>query len=165
MPIYEFYCPQCHAIYSFWSRRVDTEKTPPCPHGRRHRLQRRVSSFAVTSGGQAGSEDAGGDLPFDEARMEQALTSMASEAEGMNEEDPRAMARMMRRLSDAAGVRYGGRMEEALGRLESGENPEEVEADMGDVLDDDEPPFELEGGKGRGRATRAPRRDDTLYEM
>jgi putative FmdB family regulatory protein len=165
MPIYEFYCPQCHAIYSFWAKRVDTQKTPACPHGPRHKLQRRVSSFAVSSGGKAAGEGGPADLPFDEGKMEQALSSLASEAEGMSDEDPRAMARMMRKLSDMAGLRYGQKMEEALGRLESGENPEAVEADMGEMMDGEEPPFELEGGKGRAKSARPPKRDDTLHEM
>jgi len=53
MPIYEFYCRQCHTIYSFLSRSVNTARVPVCPTGPRHRLQRQVSGFAVVSGGKA----------------------------------------------------------------------------------------------------------------
>ncbi len=31
MPIYEFYCEQCHTIYNFFSRKINLEKIPDCP--------------------------------------------------------------------------------------------------------------------------------------
>ena len=31
MPVYEFYCPDCHMIFNFLSRRIDTRKRPPPP--------------------------------------------------------------------------------------------------------------------------------------
>jgi len=166
MPIYEFYCPRCHTIYSFWSKMVDTEKTPPCPKSDKHKLQRQVSSFAVVSGGKAESDDGPDDLPIDETKMERAMETLASEAEGIDEEDPRAAARLMRKLSDMTGLEYGEGMEEALKRLEAGEDPDAIEAEMGDLLEGDEEPFVLPGAKkGKGRRARPPKRDDTLYEM
>ena len=166
MPIYEFYCPGCHAIYSFWSKTINTEKIPPCPKDGRHRLRRQVSSFAVVSGGKSGSGEEGDDLPIDETRMERAMEALASEAEGIDEEDPRAAARLMRKLSDMTGIEYGEGMEEALQRLEAGEDPDAIEEEMGDLLEGEEEPFVLSGGrKGRGKRARPPRKDDTLYEM
>ena len=168
MPIYEFYCPQCHTIYSFFSRRVNTETTPGCPRGEEHELTRQVSVFAVSRRGKGGDEGDGemDDLPIDEARMEQAMESLASEAEGIDEEDPRAAARLMRRLSDTAGIEYGENMEEALRRLEAGEDPDTIEAEMGDLLEGDEEPFLMPGQKkGPGRRAAPPKRDETLYEM
>ena len=57
-------------------------------------------------------------------------------------------------------------MQEALHRLEAGEDADQIEADMGDRLEGDEP-FVLPGKKARGAlsARVAPRRDDTLYEL
>ncbi|MEW6752115.1 MAG: zinc ribbon domain-containing protein [Candidatus Latescibacterota bacterium] len=168
MPMYEFYCARCHTLYTFWSKRVNTTGVPPCPHDARHRLQRQVSPFAVVSaGGEKKGDEGSEDLPVDEARMERAMESLASEAEGIDEEDPRAAARLMRRLSDMAGVEYGESMQEALRRLEAGEDPDAIEAEMGDLLEDEEDPFIFPGTKkgGRGRRRRPPRRDETLYEM
>ena len=117
MPIYEFYCPSCHAIYSFWSRTVETERCPDCPKSDRHKLQRQVSRFAVVSSGRTGSKDESSDLPIDETQMESAMAALASEAEGLNENDPRTAARLMQRFSDMTGLKLGENMEKALQRL------------------------------------------------
>lgn len=165
MPIYEFYCPKCHTIYSFFSRSVNTDKLPLCPGCKRNTLQRRVSRFAVVSGGKSEEKESAPDLPIDEAKMESAMASLASEAEGMNEEDPRAAARLMQRFSEMTGLKLGKNMEQALKRLEAGEDPEAIEAEMGDLLEGDENPFEIPGKKGRQKRALPPSRDETLYEM
>ena len=165
MPIYEFYCPDCHTIYSFWSKTVNTEKCPSCPDCSKNSLQRRVSSFAVISGGKSEGDDILDDLPIDETKMEQAMASLASEAESINEEDPRAAARLMRKFSDMTGIKYGNSMEKALGRLEAGDDPETIEAEMGDMFEGDELPFSLPTKKGTGSVSLPLKRDETLYEM
>ena len=166
MPIYEFYCSGCHTIFNFLSKSVNTEGVPPCPRDGDHELRRQVSRFAVGSGGKDEVDEGMDDLPIDEAKMERAMETLASEAEGIDEEDPRAAARLMRKLSDMAGIEYGEGMEEALKRLEAGEDPDAIEAEMGDLLEGDEEPFVMSGGKkGKGRKARPPKRDDTLYEM
>jgi hypothetical protein len=56
-------------------------------------------------------------------------------------------------------------MEEAIARMESGDDPEEIERDMGDLMDGDEP-FSLEAMKKKAQAaSRKPAHDDTLYEL
>ena len=165
MPIYEFYCPRCHTLFSFWSKTVNTEKRPRCPECKKDTLQRRLSSFATISSRPAGDEKSADDLPIDETKMENAMAALASEAESMEGEDPKAAARLMRKFSDLTGLRYGDGMEEALGRLESGEDPEAIEAEMGDLLSEEEPPFTLPGKKPQRRTSGPPRQDDTLYEM
>ena len=120
MPIYEFYCRDCHTIFSFFARRVDTETVPKCPKHARHKLRRQMSRFAISSGR---SESPGGEGPepdFDDEKMEAAMMQMAGEVEGMDEEDPRAMARVMRKLMDTTGMRMGDGMEEAIRRMEAG---------------------------------------------
>ena len=104
------------------------------------------------------------DLPIDEAKMEKALNLLAREAEGMNEEDPRQAANLMRKLSDVAGIGLGPGMEEALKRMEAGEDPEQIEAEMGDLLEEEEP-FLLEGKKGPRGHRPPPKHDETLYEL
>lgn len=102
---------------------------------------------------------------LDDAKMEQAFEGLMREAEGMDEDDPRQMASLMRKFSDKTGLSLGDSMEEALSRLESGEDPEVVEKKMGDLLDTDDA-FSLEVVKKKVRSARnLPFHDDTLYEL
>lgn len=161
MPIYEFYCPDCHRLFSFLSRGMNTTKRPMCPRCRRRRLQRQVSLFAVTGGAEEGG--GGEELPVDDAKMEQAMEMLAGEAEGLDENDPRQAAGLMRKFSQLTGMAYGEHLEEALRRMEAGEDPEAIEAEMGDLLEGEEP-FAAGGKPGR-RRDAPPTRDQTLYEM
>ena len=168
MPIYEFYCSDCHTMFNFLSKTVNTDKRPLCPRCGKKRLQREVSRFAVTGRKAAGPDAEGGDdLPIDDARMERAIETLASEAEQINEDDPRQAARLMRKFSDMTGMELGDGMQTALSRLESGEDPEAIESELGDVMENEEP-FLPGGKRGKGRrsATRgAPARDETLHEL
>jgi putative FmdB family regulatory protein len=180
MPIYEFYCSDCHRIFSFLSRSVNTKKEPACPRCERATLTRRVSSFAISKGRkEEATPPAGPDLPglppgMDEARLEQAMATLSREAEGLNEEDPRQGAQLMRRLFETTGMPVGAGMEEALRRMESGEDPEKIEEEMGDLMED---PLALEGGaspaseeprktlRGLRRRLLPPSVDPELHEM
>ncbi len=166
MPIYEFYCPACHTIYNFLSRSVNTDGRPACPGCSGDSLQRRESLFATVSRSKEQDGDGEqGDLPIDEGKMESAIESLASEAETLDENDPKAAAQLMRKLSDMTGLRYGDKMEEALAKLEAGADPEAVEAEMGDDLESIEEAFVMAGKKGGIRKRLPPRRDEKLYEM
>lgn len=167
MPIYEFYCPSCHRVFNFLSRRINTDGQPRCPKCAGAGLRRLPSSFAISKGRK--EEPAAESMPdIDESRLERAMESLAGEAEGMDEDDPRQAAHFMRRMFEAAGMPVGEGMEQALKRLESGEDPEKVEAEMGDVLEED--PFAAAKAAG-SVASRLRRRfvppsvDPTLYEM
>lgn len=163
MPIYEFYCEDCNTIFNFFSRSVNTKKRPLCPKCGQKRLKRQMSAFARLTGAKEDTDV--NDFPVDEAKMEKAMDMLAREAGWINEDDPRGAARLMRRLSGVAGVDFGPGMEEALTRMEAGEDPEQVEADMGDLLENEEPV--LLTGKKMGRRIRgvAPQHDETLYDL
>lgn len=162
MPIYEFYCGKCHMIFNFFSSSVNTGKVPVCPRCRRGKLVRQMSAFATP---RAGSEEADSGMPeFDEPKMMQAMTALAGEAEKLDENDPRQAANLMRKLSDMTGLDLGSGMEEALRRMEAGEDPEQVEAEMGDLLESEEP-FASKKKKGRTTKRRPPAVDSTLYEL
>jgi putative FmdB family regulatory protein len=164
MPIYEFYCETCHTIYSFFSKTVNTRKTPRCPKCKNKKLSRQVSLFAIT--GTAKEDDGLDDLPVDEAKMEKAMNMLAREAEGINEDDPKQAANLMRKLTDMTGLKLGPGMDEAIQRMEKGEDPEQVEAEMGDLLENEEP-FILSAQKKAGSKKRLPEpaRDDRLYDL
>ncbi|MDX2500816.1 MAG: zinc ribbon domain-containing protein [Deltaproteobacteria bacterium] len=164
MPIYEFYCEDCHTIYNFFSKSVNTTKKPKCPSCKTKTLSRQMSAFAFT--GKAKEDSDMDDLPFDEGKMEKAMNMLAGEAENVNEEDPRQAANLMRKLTDMTGMELGPGMQEALKRMEAGEDPDAIEAEMGDLLEDEEP-FMMPEKKGRAKGARraAPRRDETLYDL
>jgi putative FmdB family regulatory protein len=170
MPIYEFYCSDCHTIYNFFARRPDTSKQPACPRCGRPQLERRLSRFAISRGTKPSSESDELPADFDEAKMEQVLAEMESETGGADEEDPRQMARMMRRLSEATGMNLGPHMEEAIRRMEAGEDPDEVEQEMGDLLEAEEPTFgKTSSGSGGLRQfsqkLKPPKTDPGLYDL
>ncbi len=124
-----------------------------------------MSTFATI--GKAKETD--GDDPLaglDEAKMEQALAGLMREAEHLNEDDPRQMAQLIRKFADKTGLNLGGAMEEAMARMEAGEDPDQIEQEMGDLMDGDEP-FSLEAMKKKVQAgrKRPPVHDDHLYEL
>jgi hypothetical protein len=99
---------------------------------------------------------------------------MESEMATMTDEqgDPRQLARMMRRLSDATGEKMPAAMQEMLSRMEAGEDPEKLEEQYGELLDQDEQINDQEpsgderrSARPRNRSKPAPHRDPTLYEM
>ena len=163
MPIYEFYCHKCNTVYNFFARSANTDKIPNCPKCKRVKLKRQMSIFAKVSGGK--DEGTGDDMPpIDEAKMEKAMAMLAGEAEKMNEDDPRQAASLMRKLSETTGMSLGPGMEEALRRLERGEDPDQIEAEMGDLLEGEDPfTFEQKGKKGTRKMR--PKVDETLYDL
>ena len=161
MPVYEFYCENCHAIFNFLSRKVNTDKRPACPRCGQPHLEKQVSAFAISKNRQ---EESAGMPDIDEAKMEQAMMAMASEMEQVDEDDPRAMAQFMRKFSSLSGMNLGDGMEEALSRLEAGEDPEQIEAEMGDLLDGDEL-FARKNLKSLKKRYLPPEHDETLYTL
>ena len=159
MPIYEFYCEPCNTIFNFFSRSVNTAATPACPRCGKP-LERRMSMFACID---KTTEGEGGEPFLDETRLASAMGKLAAEAETLNEDDPRQAANLMRKFSEMTGVRLGDGMQEALQRMESGEDPDSIEADMGNVLDQEDP-FTPENTAVKRKASK-PGRDDTLYEL
>jgi hypothetical protein len=79
-------------------------------------------------------------------------------------EDPRQMSRLLRRFGEMTGLEPGPRMEEALRRLDAGEDVDSIESDMSDGLGDDdsfEELFQLKRAVQRRRAR--PQVDQTLH--
>jgi len=53
--------------------------------------------------------------------------------EGLDENDPKSLARFMRKMADETGEDLGPEFEEVVGRLEAGEDPESIESSMPDL--------------------------------
>ena len=164
MPIYEFYCKDCNTLFNFFSKTINTTKTPKCPRCKKTTLTRQISVVAFT--GRAKENDDMDDLPFDSSKMEQAMQMLAGEADRMNEDDPKQAANLMRKLSDMTGLKLGDGMDEALRRMERGEDPEQIEAELGNILEEEDP-FSLDTKTAKRAKTRrkAPLRDETLYDL
>ncbi|GAB6164928.1 zinc ribbon domain-containing protein [Thermostilla marina] len=175
MPIYEFYCKDCHTIYNFFARSMNTKKRPKCPVCGRPRLERWAASrFAIGRAASEADEAAEEDgLPpgLDEDKLEEAMLKLADEVESMDEEDPRQMAGVMRKLAESTGLELGDALQEAVHRLEQGEDPDKIEEEMGDLLDDDSQLFKLatkkgvQGVKEALKHLRPPKVDETLYDL
>ena len=129
-----------------------------------------LSPFAVTGSGrqaQAESAPAAGDSPKDDARMQAAMGQMEREFSSVDENDPRAMGRMMRRMADLTGERMDGEMEEVVRKLEEGADPDSLEGQMGGEppADTGAEPAQAKEERRRIRARRAdPVRDPKLYD-
>jgi putative FmdB family regulatory protein len=143
MPIYEFACPKCRRIYSFLSKRMNPARPPVCPKCGNKKLSKQVSRFAMSRKLKepAAKPEMGGDEPpmpdLDDPRVERAMMEMERDMEHLDENNPKHMAHMMKKMKDL--MPPGSMPKEldvAIKRLEAGEDPEKIEADMGDVLDD-----------------------------
>jgi hypothetical protein len=186
MPIYEYYSPDTHKIYSFYAKTLAQGRlTPRCPDNPRARMVRLLSTFSV--GGPRRSEEPaapgkaghGPEGPND-AKLNAAMEAMEREFAHVDENDPRAMARMMRRMAELGGEKLDESMEEVVRKLEEGADPDTLEDQLGDQFGP-----EGEGGLGeepagppigektepaemrpRPRAVRrsAPVRDPQLYD-
>lgn len=171
MPIYEFYCPDCHVVYQFLSKRVDPDRVPAsCPKSPSHvALQRQMSRFAMgrsassspapESEGAPDVQGAGEGPGWEDPRLEGRMMDLMSRMDSMDENDGRSMGRLMRELSEITGEGKGDpAMQEAIRRLESGEDPEKVEETVSDAYGEDA----LGGGGG---AFGEPSMDGGLYDM
>ncbi|MFH0812409.1 MAG: zinc ribbon domain-containing protein [Pseudomonadota bacterium] len=160
MPIYEFFCSDCDRVFNFYSPTVNTTKIPLCPKCKRRELKRMMSPFAIVSGKQ--EESGSQDFSFDEAKMEKALHVLEKDMATVNEDDPRQAAALLRKMTEAVGGNLDGGMEEALRRMEAGEDPEAIEAEIEDQLN---PEAIFSEKKNGGSKPRKITYDETLYEL
>jgi hypothetical protein len=170
MPIYEFYCPDNNRIYQFFARTQAQGRTvPPCPDNPKYRMRKAISSFAVVG---RPAEGAAGALPVegpDDARMEAAMGAMEREMSGADENDPRALGRMIRRMAEVSGERIGADMEEVVRKLEEGADPDSLDPQLAADPADEAPgaPAGAEPGSRPHRQARIgrPVLDPRLHEF
>lgn len=162
MPIYEFYCADCNTIFNFFSRRINTEKRPMCPKCNKGPLERLISRFAFLKGTK--EQDDMGMPELDESRAQGALSLIEREAQDVNEDDPRQAAHLMRKLFDTTGMNLGSSLEEALRRMEAGEDPDKIEEERGDILSEEDL-FKVSPKVSQKFKRKPPERDETLYYL
>jgi hypothetical protein len=175
MPIYEYYSADTNRIYSFYAKTLAQGKIiPRCPDDPKARMVKILSTFAV--GGPAREEPPAGAAagPEDDPRMGAAMDAMEREFSSVDENDPKAMAHLMRRMAQLTGEKLDEPMEEAVRKLEEGADPESLESGMGGALGDEGPedggpPASASGEAARGASRRpvsrrVPVRDPKLYD-
>lgn len=169
MPLYEFYCEPCHTVFTFRSLRVDTATVPPCP-ACGAKLQREVSAFAHIVKGQS---EAGANEDGDAAsRMDQVMAQMGDRLQALDDADadPREAVQVMRELATAGGVSFNREVQEAMARIEAGEDPEKIDETFRDVFDSENPFADSDDASaskvpGWWRRLRDPARDPNWHDL
>jgi putative FmdB family regulatory protein len=115
---YDYRCHDCkrRVVLTYKTYAEYDTATPTCPRCHGTNLTRLISRVAI-----AKSEEGRFDSLDDSA-----LDDLA-------DADPATMGRYMRRMSEEAGEDLGDEFNEVVGRLERGENPEDIEASMPDL--------------------------------
>jgi putative FmdB family regulatory protein len=127
MPIYEYRCATCRRRVSLFFRSFDAiPAEPACPRCGGTHLTRLISRVAV--------------LRSEESRMDD-LADPASLSD-LDENDPKSIARWMRKMGSESGEEMPAEFDEVVDRLESGQSPEEIEESIPGLADD------LGGGAG-----------------
>jgi putative FmdB family regulatory protein len=123
MPNYPYTCLNCRKRFEvFMTYSEYGTKEVHCPRCDSDQVQRRIGRIRV-----ARSE---------ESHMESLADP--SQLDGL-EDDPKALGRMMRKMSNEMGEEMGPEFDEVIDRLEAGQSPEEIEEaipDMGGGGDD-----------------------------
>lgn len=115
MPTYEYRCQDCGRIVGIYQSYEEYGSvTVECPRCGSEQLQRVFRPPRL-----ARSE---------ESRLED--LSDPSQWGDIDEDDPKSLARMMRKMGDELGEEMPPEFDEVVGRLEAGEDPEEIEQSM-----------------------------------
>lgn len=122
MPIYEYRCLDCRRRVSiFWRSFSELESenaaAPQCPRCGKTNLVRLISRIAV--------------LRSEVSRLDNLAD--ADMLDGLDEQDPKSIARWMRRMGRETGEDLGPEFDEMVDRLEAGQSPEEIEAAIPDL--------------------------------
>jgi putative FmdB family regulatory protein len=105
MPIYEYECGKCHRRSSILTMRITEKVDAVCRHCGSDKLSRLMSRFAMPKS--------------EEARME-ALSDPSAFGD-LDENDPKSVAKVMRKLGKEMGDEMGGpEMDQAIEELERG---------------------------------------------
>lgn len=163
MPIYEFYCPKCNLLMDFFSRRVNTETIPNCPHCGTI-LSKEVSRIAI--GSSVDASDEYGDSPIDDARMQAAVDAFGDKLDSISDtSNPEQAAAMMKKFSEASGLGLNKDVKEALSRIAAGEGEAGANAELDEMLSRGE--FFAPTDRNLGGTTHftPPTKDPTLYDM
>src|SRR5881296_4434183 len=111
MPIYEYRCTACKRKVTILTLRISEAVDPVCEHCGSRALTRLMSRFALGRSEESRLDSFGDDA------------SLA----GLDENDPKSMARWMRKMGKELGEEAGEDFDEMVDELEAGEGAGEEE--------------------------------------
>ncbi len=109
MPIYEYRCHGCRKRVSVFFRSFNAVKDPVCPECGSSQLTKLVSRVAM--------------MKSEEARLEELADP--SSLSGLDENDPKSIAKWAKQMGSALGEDLGPEYEEMVDRMEAGEMPDD----------------------------------------
>ena len=132
MPLYEFRCLECKKRFEVFMTYAEYGNKPvTCKYCGSDNVTRKIGRIRI-----AKSEDSRLDDFADPSSLE-----------GL-EDDPKALGKMMRRMSGELGEEMPPEFDEVVDRLEKGQSPEDIERDLPDLANDLDTPGM--GGMGGG---------------
>jgi putative FmdB family regulatory protein len=132
MPSYEFVCQDCNRkfavfiSYADYDGVINGQKQVNCTHCQSTQVRRKIGRIRIAKSDDSRFDDLAGD--FDNPAALEGL-----------EEDPKALGRMMRKMSREMGEDLGPEFDEVVDRLEKGQSPEEIEDAIPDLGGDETP--------------------------
>ncbi len=128
MPTYPYRCLSCKRRFEVFLTYAEYgKKAVSCPHCGSEQVQRRIGRIRIARSDDSRLEEIG-----DPAGLE-----------GL-EDDPKALGKVMRKMSSEIGEELGPEFHEVVDRLESGQSPEDIEKSMPELGTDEG------GGPGGG---------------
>jgi putative FmdB family regulatory protein len=116
MPIYEYRCNKCKKKVSVLTLRISEEINPECEYCGSKDLSRLMSRFAT--------------VKSEEARLD-ALAD-PNNLSGLDENDPKSMARWMRKMGKELGEEFSGdEFDQMVEEMEAGNMPDDEGGDTG----------------------------------
>lgn len=132
MPNYDFNCRNCGQKFTlFFTFAEYGKRKAVCPFCKSENTIRRIGRIRI-------------------ARSDESHMDDLADGENLDrlEDDPRAMGKMLRKMKSEMGEDAGPEFDEVVGRLESGQSPQEIEDNMpefGKAMD-----AGMDGGLGGG---------------
>ena len=117
MPTYQYRCLDCQRRFEVFLTYAEYgQKQVQCTRCGSKNIQRRIGRIRVAKS--------------EESRLENLADP--SSLEGL-EDDPKVLGQMMRKMSNEMGEDLGPEFKEVVDRLESGQDPEEIEKSLPDL--------------------------------
>jgi len=122
MPIYEYRCTSCKRKVTVLTLRVSETVEPRCEHCGSRELTRLMSRFSMVRSEHSRLDD----------------LADPSSLDGLDENDPKSMARWMRKMGKELGEDTGENFDQMVDELEAGEGAGEEGEDDGGGGDEDD---------------------------
>ncbi len=120
MPTYQYRCEECSKRFElFMTYDEYGAKQVVCPYCESTSVQRRIGRIRIAKS--------------EEGRLDDLADP--SMLDGL-EDDPKALGRMMRKMSNEMGEDMGPEFDEVIDRLESGQSPEDIEEALPELGDE-----------------------------